>query len=294
MAKLKVSELFNSIQGEGRYTGVPSLFLRTFGCNFRCPGFGRDHAEASTPNQEVHELIQRIPMFKALNSTFNDLPLAQTGCDTYAAVYPEFKDFSPMYSIAELVPKMKELLPHKNFHKEQHLVITGGEPLLPGWQNAYVELIDELHKQDAVVRNEFYITFETNGTQKLNEAAIGYVSANSNLHFSVSTKMMASGESREDAIKPEIVLDYMRFGKVDFKFVVDSKDGVDEIVDLLHNEFKYIWRSPHFGSVYLMPVGGTNESYEMNQAKVAELAIKYGMRFSPRLQCSVFGNQWGT
>ncbi|WP_166822260.1 7-carboxy-7-deazaguanine synthase QueE [Thalassoroseus pseudoceratinae] len=31
-----ISELFESIQGEGRYVGVPSVFLRTSGCNLRC------------------------------------------------------------------------------------------------------------------------------------------------------------------------------------------------------------------------------------------------------------------
>ena len=35
--KLKVSELFYSAQGEGRYVGVPSIFLRMFGCNFTSP-----------------------------------------------------------------------------------------------------------------------------------------------------------------------------------------------------------------------------------------------------------------
>ena len=38
--KLKISEIFYSAQGEGRFVGVPSVFLRTFGCNFTCGGFG--------------------------------------------------------------------------------------------------------------------------------------------------------------------------------------------------------------------------------------------------------------
>jgi len=38
--KLRYSEAFYSVQGEGKFVGVPSLFLRTFGCNFRCMNFG--------------------------------------------------------------------------------------------------------------------------------------------------------------------------------------------------------------------------------------------------------------
>ena len=33
---MKIAELFYSLQGEGRLTGVPSFFIRTSGCNLRC------------------------------------------------------------------------------------------------------------------------------------------------------------------------------------------------------------------------------------------------------------------
>ena len=33
---MKISEIFYSIQGEGMLAGVPSLFIRTSGCNLRC------------------------------------------------------------------------------------------------------------------------------------------------------------------------------------------------------------------------------------------------------------------
>ena len=36
------SEIFKSIQGEGHYTGVPTTWLRFFGCNLECNGFGQD------------------------------------------------------------------------------------------------------------------------------------------------------------------------------------------------------------------------------------------------------------
>ena len=33
---IRISEIFQSVQGEGRFTGTPSVFIRTSGCNLRC------------------------------------------------------------------------------------------------------------------------------------------------------------------------------------------------------------------------------------------------------------------
>ncbi len=33
---MQLAELFHSIQGEGRFVGTPSVFIRTSGCNLRC------------------------------------------------------------------------------------------------------------------------------------------------------------------------------------------------------------------------------------------------------------------
>lgn len=36
MSKLRISEIFSSIQGEGIWVGIPSVFIRVSGCNLRC------------------------------------------------------------------------------------------------------------------------------------------------------------------------------------------------------------------------------------------------------------------
>lgn len=43
---IPIQEIFTSIQGEGKYVGLPSLFIRTSGCNLNCPFCDTDHTSA--------------------------------------------------------------------------------------------------------------------------------------------------------------------------------------------------------------------------------------------------------
>ena len=199
MSKLKIAELFYSIQGEGRYMGVPSVFLRTFGCNFKCAGFGMPRGKLST---EVESIAERITEFKV----YEELPLVSTGCDSYASWDPRFKDLSPMLTTAAIADRITEILPFNEW-KVEHLVITGGEPLL-GWQRAYPDLLN--HEK---MRKLKEITFETNGTQKLTPEFKAFLKewgknppfTSREITFSVSAKLPCSGEKWEDAICPEMV-----------------------------------------------------------------------------------------
>jgi len=288
MSKLKIAELFYSIQGEGRFMGVPSVFLRTFGCNFTCSGFGMPRGELSN---EAEELAQVAHMF----TKYEDLPLVSTGCDSYASWMPEFKNLSPMLTSEAIADRIMEILPQDHW-KDEHLVITGGEPLL-GWQRAYPELLD--HPKMAGLKE---ITFETNGTQKLTAEfkaylanwidgdANGHLRNSDSLTFSVSAKLPCSGEKWEDAIKPEVVCEYEQVGTAYLKFVIateqDFADAQCAIAAFRAAGFK--------GHVYLMPVGGVESVYAMNNKNVAVLAMKNGLRYSDRLQVPLFKNEWGT
>jgi len=48
-----ISEIFYSIQGEGELTGVPSVFIRTSGCNLRCNWCDTMHASWSPEGVEM-------------------------------------------------------------------------------------------------------------------------------------------------------------------------------------------------------------------------------------------------
>jgi organic radical activating enzyme len=286
MSKIKIAELFYSIQGEGRYMGVPSVFLRTFGCNFKCAGFGMPRGEVSHEATDIAATHKMIESFQK----YEDLPLVSTGCDSYASWMPEFKDLSPMLTSEAIADRIMEILPQDHW-KDEHLVITGGEPLL-GWQRAYADLLD--HPKMAGLKE---ITFETNGTQKLTEEFKEYLAqwqVYSNfareVTFSVSAKLPCSGEKWEEAILPEVVCEYEDFGTAYLKFVIateqDFADAECAIAAYRTAGFK--------GHVYLMPVGGVESVYAMNNKNVAILAMKNGLRYSDRLQVPLFKNEWGT
>jgi organic radical activating enzyme len=285
MMKLKVSEIFYSAQGEGRFVGVPSVFLRTFGCNFTCSGFGVPRGTASTEADEVAKTVQ-------LYSRYEDLPLVNTGCDSYASWHPKFKHLSPTLETSEVVERMLALTPNRRWLQangnDVHLVITGGEPLL-GWQRAYEELLEHERMRD--LKN---ITFETNGTQELHESFKAYLhhwkrAGNREITFSVSAKLSASGEAWADAIKPEIVCSYEQYGTAYLKFVVEKPSDFDEV-----DRATEAYRAAGFtGVVYIMPVGGVVSVYDGNKFNVADEAMLRGYYYSPRLHVDLWGNSWG-
>ena len=285
MNKIKVSELFYSIQGEGRFMGVPSVFLRTYGCNFTCQGFGMPRGELSHEAEEIahtHTMIEAFTEYKSL-------PLVSTGCDSYASWHPAFKDLSPMIEVDGLAKDIVATLPFKEW-RDEHLVITGGEPLL-GWQKAYPDLLNQ-----SCMKGLKEITFETNGTQELSQDLSTYLQQwkinreKNALTFSVSPKLSISGEKWSDAICPSIIRQYESVGFVYLKFVIASKEDAIE-ADKAVAEF----RAGGFrGPVYFMPCGGVESLYNLNAKNVAIEAMNRGYRYSDRLQVPLFKNEWGT
>lgn len=101
---MRINEIFYSIQGEGRFTGTPSIFIRFSGCNLHC-GF----------------------------------------CDTNHLPYKKLTEDEIMFEIEK--------------YKADHVVLTGGEPILQ-ITNSFICKLHELGK---------FVQIETNGTQSLED-----------------------------------------------------------------------------------------------------------------------------
>lgn len=305
--KIRVLEKFKSSQGEGYWVGRASIFLRTFGCPFRCRGFGMPAGELSNEAIDLMKIVND-PINKDKYKTLADLPLVSTGCDSYAAILPEAKRFTTDLTAPELASEVISLLPKaENANKfnrwkypsgtDIHLVITGGEPLL--WQKFFPEFLSLPEMADLN-----FLTFETNATQLLSEDFHRFLSewvtgedglwdssTNRDLTFSCSVKLKASGEPADKAINPDVVLQYQGIGRTYLKLVTEgTPEQMDEIDQVVHS-FR---RHGFIGEVFLMPTGGVLEGYMQNISNVGKVALERGYSFSPREHIMIFGNAWST
>jgi organic radical activating enzyme len=284
------------VQGEGRFVGVPSLFLRTFGCNFECAGFGQERGKlipvAEMPYAVDPKADKEHPdAYKSIE----DLPVTPIGCDSSASWSKRYKHLQMTKTVDEVINHITSLLPNGTFqgrHGEDiHLVITGGEPLL-GWQRVWPDLIQKLHTEYGLVN----VTFETNGSKDCNDNMIEYFNGDGkgvHVTWSTSPKLSISGETREATLLPEclVTMNKVTNSFLYNKFVVRDMidfDEVDEYVDA------YKKAGVQIDSIFCMPEGATFEQQELTEKDVAEACMETGYKFSPRLHINLFGNAWGT
>lgn len=293
---LRISEIFYSIQGEGSRAGHPSVFIRVFGCNFRCPGFGMPKGQASTePDEIVNEVLANPDKYP----TYESLPLAKTGCDSYPSWHPKLRDYSPELSHEQIIERIDSVIPKSANKRRIDIVFTGGEPLLKCNQR---EILDLISKNKKYFMEFDSFTFETNGTQKVADEIKEVFSADifRPLIISISPKLSCSGVPTSKAIKPDVISDIFDsvwnngISHTYLKFVVNPEFIEDQLA-----EIEYVLQSIHTTHnvdipVYLMPEGGTEERYNENMKKVAMIAMDKGYRFCPRLHVTLFGNSWAS
>ena len=293
MAKLRYSEVFYSVQGEGRWVGVPSVFLRVFGCNFECRGFGQERGNLIP--------VEEMPYMKDPKAekdheeaykSIEELPVTPLGCDSSASWAMKYKHLQLTETIEQVHQRIIDLLPNGRYDEKEdiHLVITGGEPLL-GWQRVWPELL-ELGRQIGLKN----VTFETNGTQNLQGQFIDYLNGDGkDLHitWSTSPKLSLSGEDQFDALVPDCLLDMNKVENSHLynKFVVRDMSDFEE-VDIFVNEYKDAGVT--LDAIYCMPEGATLEQQTLTAKGVAEACMQTGYKYSPRLHIDLFGNAWGT
>lgn len=291
------SEIFDSIQGEGTYTGVHTLWLRFFMCNLQCNGFG----QIDPTNPETYELpFLNYDLSKV--KRVEDLPVWDKGCDSSYTWSKKYKHLMNKGTPTEMAQRIMDiaktesnpdgLFKHPISKQKSDMCFTGGEPLTANGQTASINILKYFNN---IINFPRSVTYETNGTRKINNDFIEFWKSNNyyELFFSVSPKLWTvAGEKREKAILPEIVGTYYNLStKGHLKFVLGSKqeqwDEMEEVLQLYRDiGIDY--------PVYIMPVGAREEEQVESAGKIAEMAFKRGYNVSARVHVYLFGNAIGT
>jgi len=127
---IKYSEMFFSPQGEGKFAGQLTAWVRFFMCNLKCEGFSQP--DPTNPKTYIREW-QQIDVSNVTD--INDLPVLSRGCDSIYSHRPEFKDLALVATPSELCDSIENLLPGSKFanpsnYDNFHMAFTGGEPMM--------------------------------------------------------------------------------------------------------------------------------------------------------------------
>lgn len=231
-------DLSGTIQGEGKLSGVPSLFIRLAGCNLKC----------------------------VWKNEYGDV----SECDTSHA---SFKLAGAYNADEDEVFKIVV----NNTNTINHIVITGGEPLLQA--SSLVRLCRKLKSH-----KDYHITIETNGTI-FNEGLASCIDL-----FSISPKLNSSVLDKDliNRIDIDVLDKYIahanKYAK-DFqlKFVFAQDNDISEIDDILVQ--LQGWKPE---DVLLMPLGGNMAEVKKNKDKVLYYCLLKGWRYCDRLHISLF------
>ena len=136
--KLRICEIFKSVQGEGVSTGVPVIFVRFSWCNLACT------------------FCDSAYTWKWKGKNFSNVEDEQ--------------EYLPEDEIVAMTAnEVKDEIDSLADEKVSTVVITGGEPLLQQNSSVFIQLLRLLKKE------RFRIEIETNGTITPNPETVSYV-----------------------------------------------------------------------------------------------------------------------
>jgi len=297
--RVRYSEIFYSFQGEAELAGTPAVWLRFFGCNLNCEGFGQ--ANPADPSTYI------LP-YKEFNvdsvKTVEELPVWKYGCDSSYSWSQRYKhlanDATPKEIAERLIEANKSrhnpegLFTHPVTGQNTMLCFTGGEPMLQ--QKAMMAILRELSMIGNMPK---VITVETNATTYLSDDLRQFIAQDfrqmggTRWHWSMSPKLFnVSGE--ENAVIPEVIRDYtFSMSTHILKFVCNGTEQCWKELDMEMERIRFLCRQ-FTPMVWVMPVGATKDAQE--DVGIGDLCIEAmnrGYNVATRNHCYVFGNVIG-
>lgn len=279
-----VCEDFYSLSGESVLTGIPTVFVRFFGCNMPgCPGFGQPDPSDKTTyhNIEITD-INHSPKY---------------GCDSPKSWCVKFKNYSIPYETGEDL--YKYLRNKYTFEQLRNLSITGGEPLLH--QKFIIEFLNCLYDECIELNKDSTVAFETNGSIALTNDFIYDMFGEKldKLHFlfNISPKLnCVAGVDENVSIKIDTLVKFLEYKEQGFcdvklKFVFNGDERAYKRVKEIQSQInEKIELEPT--DILLMPVGAFDIDNSIRQ-KTAEVCLENNFRYCERVHTIIWGSKTG-
>jgi 7-carboxy-7-deazaguanine synthase len=255
---LLLSEIFKSVQGEGVSLGTPTVFLRLAVCNLHC--WYCDTKYTWMYSNRTLELVK---------ADMERLSIPNDNIPKDLRVYTQSEE-------ARSVPVADVETEIRRFNLD-HLVITGGEPMLQQRQIAAL-----LQRLKTYYKGKYFIEVETNGTIKPDKDIVQLVD-----QWNVSPKLESSGNSLFAREKKNSITSFASLRNSFFKFVVQDNKDLEE-VELLAERNSI---SPQ--KIILMPEGTEASVLKERTVWLSEICESKGYRLTPRLHILLWGNKRG-
>jgi 7-carboxy-7-deazaguanine synthase len=240
------------------------------------------------PVNEVFHSLQGEGKLAGVPSTFvrtSGCNLRCWFCDSYHTSWEPTHGWESVDSLVERVDE----------HGGEHVVITGGEPML---HDPVVELLA------ALSGHGYHITVETNGTI-YRDTHVDLASISPKLASSTPTEArpLAGGDAavggwaerhEADRLQYDTLAALVESYAFQLKFVVTGREDLAEVEALLAELRGVTSATIRDSDVLLMPEGATREALAETRDLTAELALEHGYRYTPRLHVDLWNDAPGT
>lgn len=267
-----VLEMFCSVQGEGKYTGIPSFFVRVAGCNLRCV-FGESRCDTPYSSFELEK-----PKWNTVHDTamaFGEMAFQNPNVRHVVITGGE-----PML-YKEQIKEFLTLIQTSEYGYTITIETNGTLPAINPWDNDefgyWIDLWSVSPKlSTSVDHNCKYLTTQQRDSH--NKIRINY----KNLTSYLDAMHISQSGDYADCDTPD----------VQFKFVYSGQDSLIEIKDIIKKirEDTGYYINDH---VMLMPEGTTNDQLDKISQECVEVCIREGWQFCDRLHIRIWGDKRG-
>lgn len=283
---IPVIEMFASIQGEGKYAGVPTFFIRFSGCNLRCIFKG---SICDTPYSSFHPEKGMFENMDEFESAFLEL----------SAQYPHINHICLTGGEPMLHKKIIEDFLTRIWMKSSD---RGSSWCVTVETNGTLPIFDD---SDNIFRINLYSI-----SPKLS-SSVGDIN---NLPEGVTAEMVEKHNKTRINIENlyNIIMNDQRMD-IQLKFVYSDERSIKDIHklidDLVHmfntksdRRNTYYFSDTSTGDAFrkyinkkimLMPEGITNEQLQLTRKKCIEECMKYGWHYTDRLHIVAWGDKRG-